>query len=190
VTPDTHWTAGPRPDWRLTAPALLRPVRHRRRPLLLWAGLLLVLALLLAGVAARFARRPPSPPPEAVGIWSVSREQLHRVNAQAPEGLLYLGPWPFRFDGETVYLHMFRLHAWEDGPEDDVYRLKARWDGNHLFYLHPTGQWKHLATFVDRHFEVRQSGVVWRMEKVDETELTELLRPFLKEGRPVGHSRN
>jgi hypothetical protein len=168
---------------------------HRRRPFLALAIALAVTAVL---TWLTTPRRPVSP----VGLWVVSERQWRAVNADAlpRTGLLSWlfpgnppsepprsrsGPPPFRFDGETVYLEDYPLHAWEVKSKDYVFRLRARWEGRDLHYLNPDRRWEKLATFADGHFGVEQDGVRWVLEKADPGELTERLRPFMKKGRPV-----
>jgi WD40 repeat protein len=144
---------------RSTESGIIRLLRAHR-PVLALAGLLAV--FLLFNDALRLQGRQP-PPDNPTGIWD-------------GEG------WPFRYDCDTVYLHMFRLHAWEEGPEDDVWRLKARWKGNTLCYLGPYGRWGKLGKFVEGRF-VRDKKT---LNKVDVAKLDGSAKDLAKD-RPIWH---
>jgi PQQ-like domain len=94
-------------------------------------------------------------PPGSIGIW------------QSQSGV------PFRYDGDNVHLHIIRMHPWEKSPEDNVYRLKARWKGNTLYYLETWGRWQRLATFENGRFVnlSKEGGCVY--EKVTKSKLKE-----------------
>jgi WD40 repeat protein len=177
---------------------VLADVARRCRPLLALAGLLAV----VLGLAWPTA---PTRPASPVGFWVVSRRQLEQVNADvfhrdgvfgtwfprlAPSRprTIHGGPAPFRFDGDSVYLRMFRMHAWEEGSEDDIYRLPAGWKGSTLYYRDAAGYWHKVAAFIDGHFEIEQSDIRWVMEKADPGKLSDYRKPFLMKDRPVWHS--
>ena len=98
----------------------------------------------------------------------------------APEnanGIWVGGSWPFRYEGDTIYLHLIRRHTWEEGPEDDVWRLKAQWKGNTLYYLGPYGRWCKLATFMDGRFVCGKE----KLEKADNAKLDGLAKDLAKD---------
>src|SRR5437762_13859893 len=67
---------------------------------------------------------------DAVGLWVASQEQVNRRNRiedAAGENVIYIGPAPFYFDGETVTMSLLTEKVWEWHPEDDHYRLRAKW---------------------------------------------------------------
>jgi hypothetical protein len=90
----------------------------------------------------------------AIGVWFVP-----------PEGRFgYF--WPFRYDGEAVHLHMVRMHGWQEGTDDDIYRLPAQWEGNTLYHRHSGGVgWSKMADFVDGHFVITQDGTACVLQK-------------------------
>jgi hypothetical protein len=60
---------------------------------------------------------------------------------------------------------MIRMHPWDGGPEDDIWRLKARWNGDTLCYLSPGGTWMKLAEFVNGDFYTTENRILWMMKK-------------------------
>jgi WD40 repeat protein len=147
-------------------------------------GLAAILALLAASIGVQLARRAAAPP-DPVGVWEVSDKQIHEVNAKAPDFMVFAPPPSFRFDGDTVYLQIIRMRPWDPGPEDNVWRLKARWKDDTLYYLAPSGFWTKLATFRGGHFLITEDKVTWVLEKTDPARLDNLVRPFMKKNRPV-----
>jgi hypothetical protein len=126
---------------------------------------------LAAGVAVLLAvgtARPAAPPTSGpIGIWAVSS------TAKVPPG-----PWPFRYDGESVHVFMFDLHR--ENPTDCVYRLEARWEGDTLCLLWEGG-WIPLARFVNGRFLVKEGGIVWSLQKVSKANWSERERILAKD---------
>jgi hypothetical protein len=139
------------------------------------------------GLATTAVARPAPPPTAPVGIWVIALEQP--AQAVALSGIPLGAPGPFRFDGQSVYLHILCLHAWErplgTEPNDCVQRWKARWKGNTLYVL-PAGSddWTALAVFVDGCFLVRGEKAVWTFRKADESKLSDLEVDLAKD-RPL-----
>ena len=109
-------------------------LNHARWAVPVLSGFTAILLFLSANITLR--GQPPrsaSPPENAIGIWVGKGSS-------------------FRYDGDTVSLYLFRRHPWEEGPDDSIYRLKAKWKGNILCYLGPYGRWFKLAKFVDGRF--------------------------------------
>jgi hypothetical protein len=150
------------------------------------------------GLALLAAPRPA--PPSPVGIWVVSPKQLEAVNGPSAStpgsgwpfrrlprtGPYVQSPSPFRFDGATVYRDDIRKrHGWEEGPEDNVWRLRGRWHGNDLYCLWPgTEAWSKMGTFVDGHFLTESGGITWVMEKADPRHPDPSLAPLARPGKP------
>lgn len=118
-----------------------------------------------------------------VGLWVVPEAQLEAANAraeQARKNVIYGGPAPFYFHGDSATMHLFCEKAWMWHTPDHHYRVKTRWVGKELQWLPPFGRWQKLATLRDGVFEVEQSGIVWKYERVPKTMARDSLRPYLK----------
>jgi hypothetical protein len=105
---------------------------------------------------------------DAVGIWKVPPQHAKALNDNRPNPKLSYGaPASFRYDGQYVTLQLCKNKAWMWGPEDDCFRVKAKWEGNDLYWLPPFGGWTKLATIANGRFEERTDyGVVWKFERV------------------------
>jgi WD40 repeat protein len=173
---------------------------HRRRPIRA------VVVALAATLVLAWLTTPPRwvSPVSPVGLWVVSRRQWEQVNGdvlprssfldrlfprKVPAGprTNHCAPDAFRFDGDSVYRLMVRWHFDEEGPDDDIWRLRAQWKGKDLYCLYDGRGWGKVATFVDGHFQIEEDGIVWVMEKADPSQLDDYYRPFVKEGRPPWH---
>jgi hypothetical protein len=123
------------------------------------AGLFLVGLYWLAGERDERPRGP-----------AVSTEE-HDDRRAAAIGVWVGWSQPFRYDGEAVHLHMSRLHAWQEGTDDDIYRLPAQWEGNTLYHRHDGGVgWSKVAEFVDGHFVIKQDDTTRVLRKVEAAE--------------------
>jgi hypothetical protein len=149
------------------------------------AGAMFVMLAMLISCHAARSRPLPCVPGDIlprVGVWAISGAAVAEVNrgiAEAPFSYGCCGPFdPFFYDGETITMKFFREKEWMIGPPDDLYRLQAKWEGDHLYWLSTAKTWVFLATWRGDHYErasephlqVRGKdypGVLWRFEHVD-----------------------
>jgi WD40 repeat protein len=144
--------------------------RPRRLRALVLTALVPLFLLLTAYLLGRWQahRRVGEGPPGSVGVWRFPADEELSVGVSPSLGT----PSSFRYDGETVHVHLGELK--DVGLPDDVYRLKARWEGNTLYYLHPHGRWQKVGTFADRRFLAPGTGeTLVRLEKVGRWGMTE-----------------
>jgi hypothetical protein len=75
--------------------------------------------------------------------------------------------FPFYYDGETVTIWWaYGDSGLTRASPDDHYRLKARWDGDDLYYLNPLRKWEKLATFKNGRFQKEGNGRLWTFEAI------------------------
>ena len=70
----------------------------------------------------------------------------------------YGAPSSFYFDGETLTIGLFPWFSYQAmnpcRPEDDMYRVAVRWQGDDLYFLTPEDpHWAFQARWRDDHFE-------------------------------------
>jgi hypothetical protein len=124
-------------------------------------SLLAGIVALLVGAGTTCAVAPPTSDP--IGIWAVPSRQVQEYTTRVPPSRWTHIPWPFRYDGRSVTLFLFALPGEE--PEECLCRMKARWEGNLLCWLSPTGRRIPIARFVNGCFLIERDNVVWTLEK-------------------------
>lgn len=113
---------------------------------------------------------------EADGIWQL-QEQM-----EDPEKEGWINE-QFTFvltgDHATVYLLSEHPVSWKS--EDDVYKLKAKWDGNTLFFLPPYGDWIPLAIYDNGSFYMKGHGQKRIFRRIGPEEVSVWTKDILKE---------
>jgi hypothetical protein len=118
---------------------------------------------------------------ETIGLWRVPP---HQGSHEVSSGVIEIVGWnPFYFDGESIVIRLITLDGmgkmWRS--PDDIYRLRARWQGADLQCLLPFfGSWETVATFRDGRFEQKVDGGPFVFERISERDLGDEDRLLLK----------
>lgn len=102
-----------------------------------------------------------------VGRWEISPSTIDQLNSVALEQgtMFHAGPAPFTFDGQYVG-RMF--WSQREAPADQFLRLKSKFEGNTLYFLHPGYEWIPLAVYDEEvgsfliRQEVENKVIIWR----------------------------
>jgi hypothetical protein len=115
---------------------------------------------------------------DAEGLWRIPVKSLAKKNGNQ---VALPGIHLFRYDGQHVTVRLFTEKAWMWKTPDDVYKLKARWQGNDLYYLPPFAGWQLLATFEKGNFVIREENRdhEWVFERMQKENLDPGDRVFL-----------
>ncbi len=98
--------------------------------------------------------------PSAVALWDVVPEQTETVMPEKPG--------PFCFDGQGITWRVHATRDWYWNADDDIYRFKAKWNGDDLYWRTPSDKWERFARWRGGRFEIERDGIRWRFAKVND----------------------
>lgn len=97
------------------------------------------------------------------GIWQFARS----VPVNTPEGTHITNHYTFILDHGAVILRLMSLSPTFKHSANELYRLRAKWDGNMLYYLPPfSDRWEELAKFNGDRFISEGDGKRWEYTKI------------------------
>lgn len=115
------------------------------------------------------------------GIWVVDKAEstIESTNSGAADIPIYQPP--FIVDDNEIVIRLEPHKSWDDMPPNNLFRLKAKWKGNEIFYLSPQNTWEKYASFINGRFEEYANGVVWKYKRVTPDELPLFWKDFLND---------
>ncbi|MGB3073943.1 MAG: hypothetical protein WBB36_01410 [Chitinophagales bacterium] len=89
----------------------------------------------------------------------------------------------FYYNDDEVIVRLTSTSPSKWESSDGIYRLKAKWESDKLFYLSPMGEWIELATYEDGRFVQCGIGKKKLFRKINIDEIAAWNKDFAKEDR-------
>lgn len=118
---------------------------------------------------------------DAEGLWQQARE----IPASGGVGKSLDDTYTFKYEHDLVTLRLLVVSKARWKSDDGFYVLKARWEGNTLYFLPPLGQWTELAAFEDGKFVMYGDGKKREYERVAPDQVAEFSKDILRPDRSV-----
>lgn len=117
---------------------------------------------------------------DAQGLWQQSGE----VDAPGSEGATRSSATAFNYEGGHVTLRLFVISKVNWKSDDGFYTLRARWQGDVLEYLPPTGEWTPLAEYRAGTFTATGEGKQRVYARIAPDQVAPEDAAIVKPGRP------
>jgi hypothetical protein len=118
---------------------------------------------------------------DAEGLWQQARE----IPTSGGVGKRLDDTYTFKYEHDLVTLRLLVVSKARWKSDDSFYALKARWEGNTLYFLPPLGQWTALAAFEDGKFVMYGDGKKREYERVAPEQVAEFSKDILRPDRSV-----
>jgi hypothetical protein len=131
----------------------------------------------------------------SLGIWEVREECYYHGNENGITWVLFINPRIFVYDGRyvtTSYFVIWRNTVAKWHSRDDIYKLRAKWNGDTLLYRTPYKSWEKLAVYNKGVFttDYISTDTVYTIifKKIRADEVKEADRPFLRHRKAFNYS--
>jgi hypothetical protein len=118
------------------------------------------------------------------GIWQFDRMEYTSEPISASLSDIHT----FIYDQGTIIIRMMTTSDTTDLPEDDIYRVATRWNGNTLYIFPPMGvKWELFATWEQVQFVMTGGDQKKYFKKISPEEIAPWNTALLHPGRPLWH---
>lgn len=118
----------------------------------------------------------------ANAIWQFDKEET--TGNDSPETISDI--YTFIYENGTVTIQMLTTGAMTGLPQDNVYRIATRWQGDTLFIFPPLGnKWQLFAHWDNDRFVMYGGGKMKVFRKISPEEIAPWNKALLKPERPV-----
>ena len=94
----------------------------------------------------------------------------------------------FIYENESIIVNMPSVSSVPGIPDDDVYRIKIKWEKNDLYIFPPLGdKWEAFATWDNERFVMYGKDKMKIFKRISPVEIAKWQQSLLKPGRQMWH---
>ena len=116
------------------------------------------------------------------GIWQFDREEDTQLDSERNISSVYT----FIYENDGMIINLPSMSSYVGLPDDDIYRIKTKWQGNELYIFPPLGnRWELFATWDNNRFVMYGDRKVKIFKKIKPEEIAKWQQGLLKPGREM-----
>jgi hypothetical protein len=115
-------------------------------------------------------------------IWQFDKEEVTNLSS----GRSILDVYTFIYENNSMIINLPSMSSAVGLPDDDIYRIKTKWQGNELYIFPPLGnRWELFATWNNNRFVMYGDRKVKIFKKIKPEEIAKWQQGLLKPGREM-----